>query len=50
VLLYLALGWYDRAIDELNEGGKQFPDLLGFREIVERFRARESVRDWDDFP
>jgi len=50
VLLYLALGWYDQAIAELNRGGEQHPEMLGFREIVERFRARETVPAWDDFP
>jgi len=49
-LLYLALGWYDEAIAELNRGGERHPELLGFREIVERFRAKETVPAWDDFP
>jgi len=49
-LLYLQLGWYDRAIAELNGASQQYPELVGVRELVEKLKVDDPVKPWDDFP
>lgn len=49
-LLYLMLGWYDRALAEVDEAGKHYPNLLPLRGAVEDVQKKDPVRSWDDFP
>ena len=49
-LLLLMLGWHDRALALLDEGGKQYPALLEFRGQVEALRTTDPSRAWDDPP
>jgi tetratricopeptide (TPR) repeat protein len=49
-LLYLQLGWYDRAVAELSDASQRYPELLGVRDLVEKLRAGDPVKQWDDFP
>jgi tetratricopeptide (TPR) repeat protein len=49
-LLYLQLGWYDRALAELSDASQRYPELLGVRDLVEKLRAGDPVKQWDDFP
>jgi hypothetical protein len=35
---------------DLNEGSQRYPELLKIRETVEKMRASDPVRAWDDLP
>jgi tetratricopeptide (TPR) repeat protein len=50
VLLYIALGWYDAALDELEQGARVFPDFLKLRPVVEEARDKDTVPGRFDFP
>lgn len=49
-LLFIMLGWYDRALAEVDEAGERYPELRPLRGAVEDVRAKDPVRSWDDFP
>ena len=49
-LLFIMLGWYDRALAEADEAGRHYPALLPLRGAVEDVRKKDPVRQWDDLP
>lgn len=49
-LLFIMLGWYDRALAEAEEAGERYPELRPLRGAVEDVREKDPVRRWDDFP
>lgn len=54
VILYLMLGWYDRADAELSEASRQYPELAAkeaaARANVAAARARDPMPVWSDPP
>jgi lysophospholipase L1-like esterase len=50
VLLYMTLGWYDAALDELEQGARTFPDFVKLRPAVEAARDKDTVPARLDFP
>jgi tetratricopeptide (TPR) repeat protein len=49
-LLFIMLGWYDRALAEADEAGRHYPELRPLRGAVEEVRGKDPVRQWDDLP
>jgi hypothetical protein len=50
ILLYIMLGWYDRALAEADEAGQHYPELRPLHRVVEDVRQKDPVASWDDFP
>jgi lysophospholipase L1-like esterase len=49
-LVFIMLGWYDRALAEVDEAAGHYPQLRPLRGVVEDVRKQDTVRSWDDFP
>ena len=50
ILLYIMLGWYDRALAEADEAGRHYPELRPLHGVVEEVRQKDPVASWVDFP
>jgi len=47
---YLNMGWHEKALAEITEGGKHYPQLIPLRQQIEAVAARDPVRSWSDLP
>ena len=49
-VFYLNMGWHERALAEITEAGKHYPDLIPLLAKVEEVVGRDPVPSWADIP
>jgi len=50
LVLYVTLGRYDLAADELQKGAREYPELLRMQHVVDDLSTKDPPRAWTDLP